>query len=370
MTQGTNGSSAGGSGAGGSGAAAAGVKATSGQLAAMLKGELVGPADVVLSGFGPIEMAGPTDLTFIRNDRYAHQWGSSRAGAAVVSRSVKRPEVAAGRALIIVDDADLAMITLMNMLKPPRRAGPAGIHGTAIVDAGVRETVPASATIGPFCVVGAGCRLGEGVVLTERVSLGANVSIGAESVLRAGVVVYDGCEIGSACIVHANAVIGADGFGYRPATEGGAVVKVPHMSHVVLGDDVEIGANSCIDRGKFRPTTIASGTKIDNLVQIGHGVRIGKNTLICGCTGVAGSVTIGEGVMIGGHAGITDNITVGDHARIGAFTAVMGPVPAGETHFGVPSVPARQAFRQIAILRKFAGLDRKTLAAKHKDGHE
>ncbi len=365
MTQGTNGSSA-------AGAApdTPGVKATSGELAAMLKGELIGPADVVLSGFGPIEMAGPTDLTFIRNDRYAHQWGGSRAGAAVVSRSVQRPAAAPGRALIIVDDADLAMITLMNVLMPPPRAGPAGIHPTAIVDPGVRDTMPATATIGPFCVVGAGCRLGEGVVLVERVSLGANVSIGARSVLRAGVVVYDGCEIGGACTVHANAVIGADGFGYRPATEGGAVIKVPHMSNVVLGDDVEVGANTCIDRGKFRPTVIGTGTKIDNLVQIGHGVRIGKNTLICGCTGVAGSVTIGEGVMIGGHAGITDNITVGDHARIGAFTAVMGPVPAGETHFGVPSVPARQAFRQIAILRKFAGLDRKTLAAKQKHEHD
>ncbi len=337
-----------------------GVKATSGQLAAMLKGELRGPADVVLSGFGPIDAAGPGDLTFIRSDRYALQWAGSRAGAAVVSRAVRAPEAAPGRALIIVDDADLAMITLMNMLAPPvaagDRASQGSIHPTAVIDEGVRAALPGSVVVGPGCVVGARTVLGEGVKLVARVSIGSDVRIGTGTLVHPGAVVYDGCHIGDRCVLLANCVIGADGFGFRPSTDGRPPVKVPHMSNAVLGDDVQIGAGTCVDRGRLRPTIVGSGTKIDNLVQVGHGVQIGANTLIAGCVGIAGSVTIGTNVLIGGHCGIADNITIGDGARLGGCTGLFRDVPAGATYLGLPGQPVREILRQWSTTRKLAGL--------------
>lgn len=228
-----------------------GVKTTSAQLASLLKGELVGPADVVLSGFGPIEQAGPGDLTFIRSERYAHLWSASQAGAAIISRAVRRPPNTPGRALIIVDDADLAMITIMNALAPQRGNGdartgaprqPGSIHPSAVIDDSVRPTIPPSATIGPFCNIGPRSVIGDRVTLVARVSIGADVRIGADTTLQPGVAIYDGCIIGQRCLLHANCVIGADGFGFRPSTGAEPPVKIPHLCNAILADDVEIGA--------------------------------------------------------------------------------------------------------------------------------
>ena len=346
-----------------------GVTATSGELAAILKAELVGPPDVALSGFGPIEQAGPGDLTFIRNERYAQMWHTSRAGAAVISRKIANPPTTPDRALIIVDDADLAMITLINLLSPQRSPGTSNggtggshaagsIHPTAVVDDAVRPTIPASATIGPFCTIGPRCVVGERATLVARVSLAADVRIGADSTLHPGVAVYDGCTIGRRCLLHANAVIGADGFGFRPSTDDAPPLKVPHLSNATLGDDVEVGASTCVDRGRLRPTTIGNGTKLDNLVQVGHGVQIGRNTLIAGCVGIAGSVTIGDHVLIGGHCGIADNLFIGDGARLGGGTMLTTSVPPGEAYLGLPGQPVRQMLRQWSTIRRLAGISR------------
>ena len=347
-----------------------GVRATSGQLAAILQGELVGPGDVLLSGFGPIEQAGPGDLTFIRNERYARMWSNSKAGAAVISRKIVKPPTTPDRALIIVDDADLAMITLINLLSSKNAAGSSNggsggqhsttgsIHPTAVIDDSVRPTIPASATIGPFCTIGPRCVIGERVTLVARVSLAADVHIGADSILHPGVAIYDGCTVGQRCLLHANAVIGADGFGFRPSTDDAPPIKVPHISNATLGDDVEIGASTCVDRGRLRPTIIGSGTKLDNQVQVGHGVQIGRNTLIAGCVGIAGSVTIGDHVLIGGHCGIADNLFIGDGARLGGGTMLTTSVPPGEAYLGLPGQPVRQMLRQWSTIRRLAGISR------------
>jgi UDP-3-O-[3-hydroxymyristoyl] glucosamine N-acyltransferase len=186
------------------------------------------------------------------------------------------------------------------------------------------------------------------------VTIGAAAAVGRGTVLHPGVVMGERCRVGAGCILHGGVIIGADGFGYRPSERG--PVKVPHIGNVEIGNAVEIGANSCIDRAKFGSTTIGDGTKIDNLVQIAHNCRIGRGCLICGVTGMAGSVTLGDGVIVGGHVGIADNLTIGDRAVIAAKSGVICNVPAGETWWGFPAAPARSAARCYAIHRDLPNL--------------
>jgi UDP-3-O-[3-hydroxymyristoyl] glucosamine N-acyltransferase len=342
-------------------------------LAQMLNGQLVGRPDVVLSNIAGIESAGPSDLTFIRSSRFAPKWASSRAGAALVTRGV---EVAghdpSARALIVVDSADLALIQLLNFVQRqmPRTRIPAGVHPTAIVDPTAR--VASTAAIGPMCVVGPGANIGEHAVLHARVSVGLGSKIGDRVELFPNVVIYDRCTIGPRTVIHAGAVIGADGFGYVPANAGGpgvaqgaggaqgagehGHVKVPHLGTVEIGADVEIGANSCVDRAKLSATTIGDGTKIDNLVQIGHNCTVGRHVLICGQSGLAGSVSIGDGAVLAGQVGVTDNIKVGSGATLTAQTGAMTDIPAGETWSSMPARPHLQFFRQHTLVTRLPQL--------------
>jgi UDP-3-O-[3-hydroxymyristoyl] glucosamine N-acyltransferase len=204
----------------------------------------------------------------------------------------------------------------------------------------------------PHLSVGPGARVGERCTLHSGVSVGASVSLGDDTQLHAGVVVYPRCSIGARCTLHANVVIGADGFGYRPAPDARSILKVPHIGTVEIHDDVEIGASTTIDRAKFGATVIGSGTKIDNLVQIGHNVRVGRSCIICGCAALAGSVVIGDGATIAGGVGIADNITIGAGAKVGARSGVMDDVPPGESWVGYPAKPARQTFRILTALNQ------------------
>jgi UDP-3-O-[3-hydroxymyristoyl] glucosamine N-acyltransferase len=313
---------------------ASAISATSGAVAAALGGTLVGRADVVLTAFDPIESAGPTSLTFIRAQRFASMWAASRAGAALVTRGVDVPgHDAEARALIVVDDADVAMVKLLHMAAPPPPARPAGVHPTASVDPTAK--VAPTAHVGPLCSVLAGATIGERAVLIARVHVGAGASVGDGTMLHPGVVIEDRCAVGRRCILHGNVVIGADGFGFLPSPRG--LLKVPHIGTVEIHDDVEIGAVSCVDRGKIGPTIIGAGTKIDNHVQIAHNVRIGSSCVIAAMTGIAGSVTIGNGVRIAGHSGVADNLHIGDGATIAAKSGVMKDVPAGQAWLGYPA---------------------------------
>ncbi len=227
-----------------------------------------------------------------------------------------------------------------------------GIHPTAIVDPSA--TIGQGVHIGPHCIIGANTTIGDGVALVAQVYIGAEVSIGAISRLHPGVRVLDRCSIGSACELWPNVVIGSDGFGYVPSPDRRGLLKIPHIGTVEIGDGVEIGACSCVDRGKFGATTIGAGTKIDNHVQVGHNTQIGRGCIICGMVGIAGSVIMGDGVIVAGHSGIADGHTVGAGAVISAKAGVMCDVPPGETYFGTPAGPHKDQMRSYAALRKLS----------------
>jgi UDP-3-O-[3-hydroxymyristoyl] glucosamine N-acyltransferase len=228
------------------------------------------------------------------------------------------------------------------------------VHPSAVIESSA--AVGRDVRIAAQCYVGREARLGDRVVLHPNVTVMDGCVVGPDTVLWPGVVVRERCVIGARCILHPNAVIGADGFGFRPAAGGKGLVKVPQTGNVVLGDDVEIGAGTCVDRAKFGSTEIGDMTKIDNLCQIAHNCRIGRCVIIAGGCGLAGSVTIGDGVMFGGHVGVKDHTTIGAGARLMAYAAVMNDIPAGETWGGYPAKEAKVAAREYAGMRRLPEL--------------
>jgi UDP-3-O-[3-hydroxymyristoyl] glucosamine N-acyltransferase len=317
----------------------------------MLGATLLGDPDVLLSGVAGLNEATPTDLTFIRDAQYATQWGDSRAGAAIVTRGLEdaiKPRE--GSALIVVDNADRSMMQLLQALAPTPVIPESGVHPESSIhpDASVHD----SAHIGAHATVGPASTIGLGTVLHPGVRIGANVSLGDNVVCYPNVVVYDNCTIKNNVTLHAGAVIGAEGFGYHPTPDGSGVTKIPHIGAVRIEDGVEIGANTCIDRGKFSDTVIGRSTMIDNLVQIGHGCVIGDNCMLCGQVALAGSVVVGNGVTMGGGAAVADNIRIGDGARVGARSGVMSDISPGETCFGLPALPNKEYLALIARARK------------------
>jgi len=334
---------------------------TSGELASMVGGTLVGPGDLGLTGIDVLDRAGPAQLSFLRDAQYAPKLKRSRCGAVLVSRRVFEDSDAAAadnhsRAMIFVDDADLALITLLEKLTPPP-AHPVGIHARATVDPSAH--IGEGVAIGPNAVVGAQSTIDAGAIIYPGVVIGTQVSIGERSIVYANVTIQDRCVIGSRCNVHSGVVIGTDGFGYRPDAGGNGLIKIPHAGNVIIGDDVEIGANTCIDRAKFGATLVGDGTKIDNHVQIGHGCRIGTSCILCGGAALAGSVTLGDGVTLAGEAAVADNNTLGAGATLGARSGLFSDIPAGKTWFGYPARPATRAFRSIASLDQLPELVRK-----------
>jgi UDP-3-O-[3-hydroxymyristoyl] glucosamine N-acyltransferase len=323
----------------------------------MLGAELMGPPHLTIDHLESIDRGGAGAMTFIRSSAFAAQWPSSKATAALVSRGIDVPgHDASSRALLVVADADLALISLLELFAPAAQSARAGVHAAATVDPSAK--LGAGVSIGPGCAVGPECVLEAGAVLMPGVVLGRQVHIGRGTVLHANVVVLDRCRIGAGCILHPGVVIGADGFGYRPAPDGRGVVKIPHIGIVEVGDLVEIGANTCIDRAKFGATTIGSGTKIDNLVQIAHNCRIGRACIICGKCGLAGSVMLGDGAVLGGSVCVADNVSIGSGARVAANGGVMNDIPPGETWLGLPAMPAAEGTRNYAVFRNLAELSR------------
>lgn len=320
----------------------------------MVKGELIGPPDLVIRGLTALDQsADDGQLGFIRSGKFAAQWAGSRASAALVSKGVEVPgHDPSRRALIIVENADLAMAHVLGMFEPKLHQPGPGVHPSAVVDPSAQ--LGQGACIGPFCVVGPRARIGDGAVLMARVTVGADVKIGPLTTMHPGVVIYDRCVIGAKCILHGNVVIGADGFGYLPDPQGRGLLKIPHVGLVEIGNAVEIGACSCIDRGKFGATTIGDGTKIDNHVQIGHNARIGRACIICGMCGIAGSVVLEDGVILAGSVGVIDGKRIGARATVSAKSGVMDDIPAGETWFGTPAGPHKDQMRSYVALRQLS----------------
>ena len=328
---------------------------TTQSIADLVDGKLVGRGDLAITGVEQVQYAQPGQLTFIGDERFAERWLRSNASAALVSRGVE-VEPIDGKALIFVDNSDLAMARVLELYAPPPILPADGIDPTAVIDPSAK--LGNNVRIGPHCVVGADVTLGDGCMLYSNVTILAQSRLGDGCVVWPGAVIRERCAMGDRCIIHSNAVLGADGFGYRPDQRDGrtVLVRMPHIGSVRLGDDVEIGAGTCVDRGKFSATFIDNDSKLDNLVQVGHNCRIGKCVVIAGCTAVAGSVTVGDGAMIGGMAAIRDHIKIGEGARISGAAQVMRDVPAGETWAGSPAQPLKQAARQALALQRLPDL--------------
>ncbi len=332
---------------------------TTGSVAKSLAAELHGPADLALTGLNIIDSARPGEMTFVRSARYAAMWATSKASACLVSRGIDlpaRPAAAGPGAILVVPDADLALIQVIRVFQPADPPPPAGVHPSAIIEPGA--TIDPTASIGPMCIISTGATIGPRVVLHARVTIGPHVRIGEGTEIEPGAVVHHRCQIGRRCLIHSNATIGADGFGFRPSPDGRGVIKIPHAGIVEIHDDVELGAGTCVDRGKFGPTVIGAGTKIDNLVQIAHNVRIGRGCLIAARTAFGGSTRLGDGVMVGGAAAVSDNLVIGSGARVGGAAAVMEDMPAGETWIGYPAKPRTKFFREVSALAKMVGQKR------------
>ncbi len=315
----------------------------------IVQGKQIGKTNRQIYGPEQLEKATSNQITFIGNRKYVRLWETSKACAAIVDEQLTI-EPGENRALIKVKNADLAMARLLEVFDPGPPKFDVDIHPRAVV----HET----AIIGKGCKVGAGSYVGRDVVLGNDVVLYPNVTILDETKIGSGTVVWPGtvirerCEIGSFCIFHTNVSIGADGFGYRPAEDGRGLVKIPQIGNVVIGNAVEIGANSCVDRGKFSSTIIGDGCKIDNLVQIAHNCILGRSCIMAGNSGLAGSVTLGDGVIIGGSASIKDHTTIHPGAVVGAGSGVMNDIPAGKTFLGYPAHEAKETLKQWLAIRK------------------
>lgn len=334
---------------------------TTGQLAEMLAATLDGPAHLELTSIDALDDAAPGSLSFIRSDHFARRWASSHASAALVTRGVEVPgHDPASRALLVVDDADQAMVALLEALTPAPELPPVGVHPSSVIHPDA--TIDPHARVGPLCVVGAGARIDAHATLVARVTLGRHTRLGEGSILHPGVVLQDACLVGRHSVLHPGVMVGADGFGYIPGPEG-FPRKVPHLGNVVIGDHVEIGANTCIDRAKFGATTIHDHAKIDNLVQIGHNCTVGCGAIICGAAALAGSVKIGPGAIIGGMSALAEQSSVGARARLGGGAQLMSNIPDGETYVGQPAGPAKETMANYAAFRRLASTIRELRAA-------
>lgn len=318
------------------------------QINSVLQGTLVGNTNALITGPEQLEMASDSQISFIGHKKYLKFWGSSKACAAIINQEFEL-EPGENRALIKVKNADLAMAQLLEMFIPESPRFDQTIHPNA--------TIHPTAIIGQNTRIGAGCYVGANTVVGSDVTLYPNATvlddckIGDHTIIWSGAVIRERCIIGHHCTIHPNASIGADGFGFRPSADGRGLVKIPHIGNVVLGNYVEVGSCTCIDRAKFSSTIIGDGTKLDNLVQIGHNSKTGRSCLMAGSSGLAGSVTLGDGVIIGGGTCVSDHITVGNGVLIGGMSGVISDVEDGKKILGYPAVDARDCLRQWAYLK-------------------
>ncbi len=314
-----------------------------------INGRLTGNPAILITGVDQVADAKESQLTFIGKKKYIKLWQQSSASAAIVNDGLNI-ESGPDHALLFVSDADLALAQVLEMFEPKPPKCEVGIHSTAVIDS--------TAKIGAGAAIGAGCYIGPSVVVGENTKLYPNVTvldytrIGIGTVIWSGTVIRERCRIGNYCIIHPNVTIGADGFGYRPSPDGQGMVKIPQIGTVEIGDGVEIGAGSCVDRGKFSATLIGDGTKIDNLVQIAHNCKLGRSCVMAGQSALAGSVTLGDGVIMGGGARVSDHVTVGSGVRIGGNAGVVSDVAPGKTLLGMPADDHRRTLRLWAAQRQ------------------
>ncbi|MFN2572485.1 MAG: UDP-3-O-(3-hydroxymyristoyl)glucosamine N-acyltransferase [Gemmatimonadales bacterium] len=318
------------------------------EIAALTGGKLVGPGTTTVAGIAPLERAGPGDLSFLASPRYAPYFERTSASVVLVAPALESAPGGPETRIIVAQPYEALLVVLPVLY--PQAVWEAGVHPTAVVGRGAKWQEPVA--IGPHVVLGSAVQLGKNVRIGAGCVLGDGVAVGDDTQLFPGVTLYAGTALGKRVIVHAGAVLGSDGFGYIPGQGGEAHRKIPHVGRCLIGDDIEIGAHTCIDRGSVDDTVIGSGTKIDNLVHIAHNVRIGARCLIMAQAGVAGSVHVEDDVIIGGQAGISDHLTIGRGARLLVQSGHIADVPPGATLFGTPSRAHRDYLRaQVAMYR-------------------
>jgi len=318
------------------------------ELAAWLGAPFEGDGERELRGVAPLDEAGPEDLSFVTRGRGAKLAGDSRAGCLLVPLDFPAP---GGQTLIRVPDPRAAIARAIAKLHP-RVDPPAGIHPTAVIDPSA--VIAESAHIGPLVTIGADVRIGARTQVHAGTVIGAEVRIGEDCLLHARVSLYRGVTIGNQVVLHSGCVIGADGFGF--ILTGGAYEKFPQIGSVEIADRVEIGANTCVDRAALGVTSIGEGTKLDNLVHVGHNCRIGKHVVVAAQTGFSGGVVVEDYAVIGGQVGIGDKVRIESRAVLGSGSGVLTSkiVRAGQVMWGTPARPLKQYLEQLAVLSKLA----------------
>ncbi len=326
---------------------------TAEMIAAALGGEVVGDASAAVHTVSSIEEGKAGSLAYLTNPKYEPFLYTTRASIVLVDRTFE-PAQPVAATLVKVDDAAACVVRLLAMYEAakPRRTG---ISERASVSE--RAEVGADCYIGDFAVVEEGVRIGAGCRIYPQVWLGRGTTVGAGTILYPGVRIYEGCVVGERCILHAGAVIGADGFGFMPNADGG-FDKIPQLGNVVIEDDVEIGANTCIDRAKTDSTVIRRGVKLDNLIQIGHNVQIGENTVSSAQTGIAGTSRVGRNCFLAGQVGIADHVVIGDRVKVGSKSGIDKAVPDDEVRMGYPALPGMQYHRSSAVFKRLPDLEK------------
>jgi UDP-3-O-[3-hydroxymyristoyl] glucosamine N-acyltransferase len=320
------------------------VTITAESIAELVQGKVIGDSSIKLTGFAPADSAGTGDLTFAEKEVHFKAAEQSQASAIIVPQEFAPSK----KVLICVRNTRVAMARVLPLFFPPVHKKQSGIHSSAVIDASAQ--IDSSAYVGPNCVVGANVRLGVHSVLMGGNNIADNCTIGDEVCLYPNVVLYPGTQIGNRVSIHAGSVIGSDGYGY--VFDEGHHRKVLQVGKVIIHDDVEIGANTAIDRAALGSTVIGQGTKIDNLVHIAHNVIIGRHCLIMGQVGFAGSTQLGDYCVIASQSGIAGHLKLGNQATVGGKSGVMRDIPDGGTVIGSPAAPDKQAKRQFIAVQK------------------
>ncbi|MGA9115492.1 MAG: UDP-3-O-(3-hydroxymyristoyl)glucosamine N-acyltransferase [Bacteroidota bacterium] len=326
------------------------------EVAALLGADLEGDGGREIRGVAKIEEAREGDLTFVANARYIRRLADTRASAVIVGRDLHRdmPSPETGPALLRVEDPYAAFLKVLVVFHPVPDPLPPGVHPSSVI--APTASLAQGVRVGPLAVIGERCSLGEGAMLGACSVLGDDVRVGARSVLHAGVIVRERCVIGSRVVLHPGVVIGGDGFGFAPRPDG-SYEKIPQTGIVVIEDDVELGANTTVDRATMGETRVRAGAKLDNLIMVAHNAVVGEHTVIAAQAGISGSTRIGGHSMIGGQAGITGHLEIAEGTRIGAQSGVHHSIHTpGTTVFGSPAYPQREAFRIQGSLAQLPSL--------------
>ena len=316
------------------------------QIAGLIGGKVVGNPNAVVNDFAKIEEGRPGCLSFLYDDKYERFLRDTECSIVLVSESI-RPKQEVRPTLILVPDARQAVAKLLQIYESmkPRREG---ISELAYIDPTAK--IGQHCYVGPFVAIGEGVEIGDGCVLHPHVTIGRNARVGANTEIYSNAVIYHDCLVGQRCVLHAGCVIGADGFGFQPTSEG--YEKIPQIGIAIIEDDVEIGANSCVDRAMMGATVVHSGVKIDNLVQIGHNGEIGSHTVMSAQVGIGGSTKVGEWCMFGGQVGIADHAVIADRVMAGAQAGIPNSIKKeGAAVQGTPAIEGRNFWKSSAVFK-------------------